>query len=527
MIEQENILIVGGGPVGLSVALDLAWRGTKSLLIDRFDGTVDHPRAGGMSVRTMEHCRRWGVADEVRESGFNADFPLNQRFCTSVDGFELATARYPSLAEAPLSDKSPEKMWRCRQMWFDPILSNAAQRSGAELRYCTELVNFEQSDEGVICTLREVESDKTYQVSTRYLVACDGGRSTIREKLGIEMDGEFLGRSLSILFKADLRSAGGGELAERFIIMTPDGPFGTITSMNGHDLWRLIVREDQEGDVDPMVHVRKAIGQADCEVEVLSIMPWRRSQMLAKSYRHGNVFLAGDSAHLMVPTGGFGANTGIGDGVDLAWKLDATIKGWGGTNLLDSYEVERRPIAARNMAAALVNYKSWNPGQELAFVCEGSSRGETARRMIGHELVKATRAEWESTGVALGYDYSGSPLCIEDGTPPLPDDPADYVASARPGRRAPHAWLEDGRSSLDLFGDGYVLLRFKESEQDELVLQEAAKKGVPLKMHDIRDPRMSALYESRLVLVRPDGHVAWRGEEVKHPAYVLDVVTGA
>jgi hypothetical protein len=250
--------------------------------------------------------------------------------------------------------------------------------------------------------------------------------------------------------------------------------------------------------------------------------------VLASQFRAGNVFLAGDAAHVMVPTGGFGANTGIGDSVDLGWKLNAMQSGWGGPKLLDTYEIERRPIAARNMAAALLNYKSWTPAAEMSRIADDTPEGARARAAIGRELVEATRAEWESTGVALGYAYLDSPLCIPDGTAPPPDDPADYVPVARAGSRAPHGWLADGRSILDLFGRGFTLLRFAEGErgEGEALLEAAARVRVPVNVQEIRNDKLQALYEQRLVLVRPDGHVAWRGPRLPELRSLLATVIG-
>jgi 2-polyprenyl-6-methoxyphenol hydroxylase-like FAD-dependent oxidoreductase len=530
-MERREVLIAGGGPIGLALALDLAWRGTPPVLVDQGDGTVDHPRAGGISIRTMEHCRRWGIAHAVRHCGFNLHLPLNQRFCVSVMGFELAVARYPSIADMPASETSPELLQRCRQMWFDPILAKAARSHGADLRYHQTLESFEQADDGVICRIADAQTGARSEIFAHYMVACDGAASGIRETLKIPMQGEVLGRSVSILFSANIRELLGGDPAERFILMRTDGPFGTITSMDGYDLWRLIVREPGEFRVetfDAASYIRGAIRSPNAEIEVLSVRPWKRQQVLARTYRSGNVLLAGDSAHVMVPTGGFGANTGIGDSVDLGWKLNAIQSGWAPQKLLDTYETERRPIALRNMAAALRNYKAWTPGSALSLIEEDSPQGAHARATIGEELVEGTRAEWESTGVALGYSYLDSPICVPDGTPVPPDDPADYIPTARPGSRAPHAWVADGWSTLDLFGRGFTLLRFagRSAEELEPLLHAAEARKLPIHIEDIRNSKIATLYAARLVLVRPDGHVAWRGEAAPPADELLAKVTG-
>jgi hypothetical protein len=337
---------------------------------------------------------------------------------------------------------------------------------------------------------------------------------------------------VSILFRANIRDTFGGEPAERYIIIRRGGPLGTITAMDGYDLYRLIVRDP--GDVrlesfDAEAQVRDAINSSNTKIEILSVRPWRRQQVLARHYRVGDIYLAGDAAHVMVPTGGFGANTGIGDSVDLAWKLNAVECGWGGAKLLDSYETERRPIAKRNMAAAIRNYGAWTPSSELSLIEDDTAAAEKARKHIGLELIENTRAEWESTGVALGYSYLDSPICISDGTSVPPDDPANYVPTARPGSRAPHGWLVDGRSLLDLYGRGFTLVRFEGDNDHELspFFDVAESRGIAVRLQEIRRDALHRLYQSRLVLVRPDGHVAWRGDHMPKPCDVLSCVTGA
>lgn len=230
----------------------------------------------------------------------------------------------------------------------------------------------------------------------------------------------------------------------------------------------------------------------------------------------------------MTPTGGFGANTGIGDAVDLGWKLDAVLSGWGGARMLDSYVIERRPAAARSMDTALANYKGWTPNSDLSRLYDESEAGATARARIGRELLEATAKEWDSSGISLGYAYGGSPLVVDDGSPAPPDEPGFYIPTARPGHRAPHVWLDKGLSTIDLFGRGFVLLRFEgdDAEEPQALLEAAKARGVPMTLTDVRDDAARRAYERRLCLVRPDGHVAWRGEALPSPAPLLNTVTG-
>lgn len=527
---DADVIILGGGPVGLAVAADLAWRGQRPILIERGDGEVVHPRAGGFTARTMEHLRRWGIADEARKY-FNPDFPLNQRFCLSVSGHELATARLGTLRETPTPPETPEKHQRCRQMYYDPIIRKRAIELGAELRMRHSVEAFADKDDHVELQVRNLETDEVLTLRTAWLVACDGGRSWVRDELGIGVQGNRLNHSLSVLLEGDIVSHGGEEAAERYIILGPKGPWANITTMEGENRqWRMNLRFDEEPDLatfDPQEAIRRAVSP-DADLKVLSILPWRRSNIIADHFQSGRILLAGDAVHVMTPTGGFGANTGIGDAVDLGWKLQAIIEGWGGDALIDSYEVERRPIAFRNVFEAERNHKAWSPAEDISRIAEDSPEGESIRRRIGEGLVEASYPEWNSIGVALGYAYLNSPLCVPDGTPPPADEPSVYRPTARPGHRAPHAWLSDGRSMLDLFGNGFVLLSFADNEADgvDALLAAAAERKVPIRVERIADGNIAALYEQPLVLVRPDGHVAWRGSQLPDAGGLIDIVRG-
>jgi 2-polyprenyl-6-methoxyphenol hydroxylase-like FAD-dependent oxidoreductase len=535
VMADTSVLVVGAGPVGLCMALELGFRGQDVLILDEGDGSVDHPRAGGVSIRTMEFFRRWGIVDDIRNCGFPDDYDLDIVFSTGLNGYELIREPYPSLGQMPTPAESPERRQRCPQMWLDPILAQAALRHpSVQLRYHTRVDRLEIDEHsGVLAFCTNIETGEQFTHSARYAVACDGATSAVRADLGIGSSGiPLLNYSVGVFFRSpDLLKITGQHDAARFIFVSPSGPVGNLTVVDGKDLWRFTYMAGKErldlDALDVQGIMRDVLGDK-VDIEILSIAPWRRSQLVADAYRSGPVFLVGDSAHTMSPTGGFGANTGFGEAVDLGWKLDAVLRGWGGEGLLDSYEVERRPIAIRNTAAATSNFKGWYSKADLSRLLEPGAEGDQLRKAVGEELVEGTRAEWESKGVILGYRYENSPICLSDGTPEPPDDNRVYVPTNRPGHRAPHAWLSDGRSTLDLFGDGFVLLDLGEDGDPlpDLLLKRAHELGVPMRRESL-PTSLETLYQSRLTLVRPDGHVAWRGDVLPDELdELLRIVTG-
>lgn len=533
-MQETSVLVIGAGPVGLSMALELGLRGQDVIVLESGDGTVDHPRAGGLSIRTMEFCRRWGILDDVRGCGFPQDYPLDIVFSTGLEGFDLIREHYPSLGEMPVPGESPERRQRCPQMWFDPILARAvAKQPSVSLRYHTRVDELiENSDGGVAVRCTDLRTGEQSVVRARFAVACDGATSRMRSALGVEMSGiPLLNYSVGVFFRSpDLLRVSSQDPAARFIFVSPEGPVGNLTVVDGRDLWRFTYMiGDTRPNIDELdveATMRQVLGEK-IKIEILSVAPWRRSQLVADEYRMGSMFLVGDSAHTMSPTGGFGSNTGIGEAVDLGWKLDAVLRGWGGDKLLDSYEVERRPIAVRNSSAATRNFKGWYSDADLSGLLDSDEAGARLRRAVGEELMAGTRAEWESKGVILGYRYEDSPICVPDGSPSPADDYRVYEPTNRAGHRAPHAWLEDGRSTLDLYGDGFVLIDLgTEADSAREIMGAAERMGIPLRREEL-PTALGSLYRTRFTLVRPDGHVAWRGDSLpEDPSVLLRTVTG-
>ncbi len=529
---ETPVLIVGGGPVGLSLAIDLSWRDVPCVLIEQGDGSVVHPKVGHISMRTMEFVRRWGLVQEVRNCGFPADYALRMVYCTTMNGHRLCSHEFPSMRDAPTPHYAAEKKQRCPQMWFDPILAAALKRhERAKVLYNHRLLDFEQNDSEVIAHIQG--PDKVRDIRSKYLVACDGANSGIRQALGIGMEGNpILSRSIAIYFRSpELLAKTNQGPAERYTFVGPEGTWGNLTAVDGDQFWRLTVYGSSASvDVasfDAAAWVRRCLAREDIGFDILSVLPWRRSQLVAEKYQAGRIFIAGDAAHTMSPTGGFGMNTGIGDAVDLGWKLEASLNGWGGANLLASYESERKPIGRRNADFSAGNYYNLTSIEDCSEIEQPSARGAEKRVEIGAQLKAATLSEYESAGVILGYRYEESPICVPDGAPAPPDLPDQYIPAARPGSRAPHFWLSPDKSVIDLFGRGFVLLRFKPVDTSEFVAA-AERQRIPLQVHSISDEQGAALYERNLVLVRPDGHVAWRADcSPEDPSATLSRVTGA
>ena len=529
------VLIVGGGPVGLALALDLGWRGVPCTLVEQGDGEIVDAKMFATGIRTVEFCRRWGIAGEVKNWGFPRDFPFDNVFATSLTGHEIGRIKMPSIAETKPFGCSPEAFAHCPQFVFDPILARAARaHPSVTLRYRCTLTGFREEADCVVADLHDAATGRREPLRARHMVACDGFGSSVRKALGIEMRGvPFLNRSVNVMLRTpDLSAIHPKGNAGRFVLVGPEGPWASLTPADGRERWRLMIHGEEVDEpqaVDAAAEVRRAAGR-DFDFEILSVGHWVRRRMVADRYGQGRVFLAGDAVHVMPPNGGLGMNTGIGDAADLGWKLAAVHFGWGGAHLLDSYEAERRPVGIRQCDEAMRNFERYGGRRAVPKILDETPEGRAARAGLGERLASGNRMAWENPlHTHLGYRYDGSPICLPDGAPPgEPEDTRDYRPSSHPGGRAPHAWLPDGRSTLDLFGRGFTLLRFTGAPDAGALVAAAAARGVPLDIVAVDDPEIGALYERKLVLVRPDGHVAWRGDALPgDPVQLIDRVRGA
>lgn len=524
--------------MGLALAGDLGFRGIACTLIERTDGRVAQPKMDMVGIRTMEYCRRWGIVPWVHEAGYNRAYPQDCAWVTSLAGYEFGREVFPAPQDEKCPPQSPQKRERCPQNFFDPVLKRFAQRSaGVHIEYETELVGFDERADGVTATVRDLKRGIERKIEADFLVGTDGGASLVRQSLGIRMTGEpTLTYTTNVVFRCDgLEALHDKKPAYRYIFIGPEGTWATLVAINGRDQWRFSLVGDETRQTPTEAQLRDAIVRAvgrPFDFEILSMLPWIRRQLVAESYGTKRVFIAGDAAHLTSPTGGFGMNTGIQDAVNLAWKLAGTLQGWGGEQLLPSYGFEQKPVAERNVAEATDNLKrmlSPRVNAPSKQVFEDGPGAEQARIEFGNRYTEQMKREWFSIGIHLGYVYEGSPIVVPDGTPRPPDDVSTYVQTARPGSRAPHVWLAENESTLDLFGKEFVLLRFGKAAPDVRAFEVAAARcKLPFRVVTLDHAQAAALYERQLVLVRPDGQVAWRADTVPADAQrIIDIVRGA
>ena len=531
------VLIAGAGPVGLSLAIELAYRGIQSLVVEQSDGTVEFPTTNLANTRTCEHLRRWGISDKMRyESGYPTDYPRNYLFVTRMTGYEIARFDHPSNGDpAARSPFSPEGRLWISKPYFDPVLRAHAQSlPQVRIRYETSFESFDQPGQSVKAEILDKKTGRKEIIEADYLVGCDGGRSNIRRALDIKYQGVFSqGMNVAVLFRSPLLAYTKHGPAVQYQIINSQIN-GAIAAVDGKELWRLNVRnvKQEELDVfDAPQKIRYALGES-IPFELLAVRPWTGHCVVAERYQNGRVFLAGDAAHLNWPAGGFGMNTGIGDAVDIGWKLAAVVQGWGGAHLLDSYTAERKPIAminvneAAEMRASFDNQTPFSPQIE-----DDSDAGKQLRKKARATTMRTRAKEFQhdSAGIELGYRYENSPICVSDGTPAPPLDHGLYVASTWPGVRAPHAWLKDGRSTLDLFGKGFTSLNLSgKNAGTTRIANVASAIGLPLEFITLDEPGVRAAYERDFVLIRPDGHVAWRGDALpENASAIIDKVRGA
>lgn len=529
--QETQVLIVGGGPVGLSAAVEMGRLGVRCVIVEpRQVLSQIVPRAKTTSIRTMEHFRRWGLADRIRQvAPLKVDWSQDVVFCTTLLGHEVTRFHNCFGLSPQRANMSAESGQQIAQPLVEEVLREAvSDMETCQLCLGWSLHTLEQDDHKVRATIVNQRGEQR-QIEAAYVVGCDGARSVVRAKMGAYYEGSSDQRSnLGIVFKAP-------GLAERlphgpavqYWVLNPASP-GLMGRMDMKDQWWAGINNVAAitNQVDPIVLIHRLIG-AEIEVEVLGTDPWTARMLLANRYQNKRVFLAGDAAHLNPPWGGHGFNTGIGDAVNIGWKLTAMLNGWGGNNLLTSYEAERRPVAEQTIEEATTNMSVLAPELSNPQLDVEGVVGEQARSSAAKAIQAAKDREFHSLGLVLGYQYEASPVIVYDGTPSYQQG-QDYEPNARPGGRLPHRWVANGTSLYDQLGNGLSLLRLRDDGDPTPLVEAATSRGVPLELVELRGEAIEECYGASLLLVRPDQHVAWRGTSITGPmaGAVIDQVRG-
>jgi 2-polyprenyl-6-methoxyphenol hydroxylase-like FAD-dependent oxidoreductase len=536
--ERTQVLIVGAGPCGLMLANELGRRGIAAVVLDQKPGTAFNPQANATQARTMEHYRRLGFADEIRALGMPADFPTDVAYFTRFAKYELARFPLPSAREARAlattlcgSWSAAELPHRVAQKFVEQVLRrHAAALPSVTLRYGWRVTRFIRHGQYVEAHAEPVAGGAPAAIRSDYLVGADGARSLVRQAMGWRYGGEtgivrdFVGGRMYAVYcrvpefygavphRPAWMNVSFNPLRRSFMpAIDGKGEFAFHTQLKAHEDE---ARIDEAGAADM---VRQAIG-APLAVEVLARDTWTAGHALvAEHYGEGRVFIGGDAAHLFTPTGGLGYNTAVEDAVNLGWKLAAVLKGRAGRRLLESYEIERRPLALRNTAHAKRFADSLGNFEPAPEIEQATPAGEAARRHAGAYLAQHGRAEFDIPGITFGGRYDGSPAIVSDGSAPPPDTANSYVPSACPGGRPPHHWLADGRSLYDLFGFEWTLLCLRSP---------AALEAPDVELLALPDDSLRELYGADFALIRPDQIVAWRGNGAGEARRALEKLRG-
>lgn len=545
---EIDVLVAGGGPCGLMLANELGRRGIRCLVVDSKPGTAFNPQANATQARTMEHFRRLGFADEIRRLGLPPDHPTDIVYLTRYADHELARIELPTAAEAVTRIKEMSGSWsaaelphRVSQKLVEAVLRKHAQGwPGADVRYGWTLLQFSERDAGIAAAIQRSGGGALVPVHARYLVGADGARSQVRRQLGIEWGGttgtkrQFMGGKM---FAVYLRCPGFHSVLRHpkawMYVAVNHERRSFMASVDGVSEYAfhaaLHPGEDAENwtEADARRVFAQAVGK-EIPIEILSMGTWIAGHALvAEQFRSGRVFLAGDAAHLFTPTGGLGYNTAVEDAVNLAWKLASVIRGQAPAALLDSYEIERKPLAIRNTGFARRFADSIGLFIVTETLEESSPHGEAERQRASRYLNEHARLEFNIPGVTFGGRYDGSPIIVGDGADLPADDPNIYTPTASPGGRPPHYWLEDGSSLFDKFHAEWTLLALGRGAPVAEPFERGAEVlGIDLRVVRLPQPQLLALYEQPLVLIRPDQIVAWRGRDARHASEVLTRVIG-
>ena len=532
-MEHFDVVVIGAGPAGLATAIELGHRGVSCLVLEQNERVGLQPRAKTTNVRTREHLRRWGIADDLRKaSRLPADYPANIVFATRLNGWLLTRIGDAMNCSPERNDQYSEAaQWVPQYLLEEVMRAHAVTLPGVQIRFDSTFLSAEQTPDAVTVTASTRQDSASFSVRCRFLIGADGARSAVRDAIGATMQGAHgIAQNLNVQFRAPalakLHQLGP---AIMYWLINNELPC-VMGPMEGEDIWYFaaprLAGDFSNLDVTKLLHRATGI---EFEMEILGVSPWLAHSLLADLYSAGRIFLAGDACHLHPPFGGYGMNMGVADGVDLAWKIAAILHGWGDATLLESYEVERRPVHRMVIEEAVANYGLLGNHLSLPGLEDVGLRGDATRREVGDVIFAAKLREFRTLGVVLGTRYADSPLIVPDGTPPPPQHSMIYRPSSFPGCLAPHLWLADGSSLYDHFGAGFTLLATDAAGKGVLPFAEAtaAEHGVPLTGLAPDDERLRHRYMAGLCLIRPDQHVAWRGDALPEDfGALLRQVTG-
>lgn len=543
---KTKVLIVGGGPVGLTLAMDLAWRGIDVVVAERRPlNDPPNVKCGQIGARSMEIFRRLGVADKLRGIGLPADYPNDIVSATSVTGIELSRVLIPARgARGTAAATGPDTAWptpehthRCNQKFFEPVLfAHAAEQSRVRILHRTEITNLAQGEQAVTVSAVDLDGGSRTSIACDFLVGCDGASSLVRKSIGSEFVGSpVLQYAQSFHVRApQLRSRLPGKPAWLYFSLN-SRRCGVTMAVDGRDTWNMqnfsYPGETGLDHLDRDWVIRSILGVgSNFEYELLSYEDWIARRLVASKFRDRRVFICGDAAHVWMPLGGFGMSAGIADAANLAWKLAGVLHGWATPEILDAYEAERRPITDQaSRIISDIGSQVMMQRHELSPDIERlDAIGEAARAAAG-QLAYALDVEQQCCGgLNFGYHYDRSPIIVYDGEQAPTYTMGTFTSTTVPGCRVPHVWVEGRRSLYDAMGPDYTLLRLDPTTRVTGIVAAAAQRSLPLEVLDVRSPEASELYRHRLVLVRPDQHVAWRGDaEPADPLDLVDLVRGA
>ncbi len=548
MIETP-VLIVGGGPIGLTLALFLSNLGIRSVVVNERTQTTTHPKLDVVNCRSMEIFRHLGLAEQIRDAGNPRSANQYSAYAASASGpyYSVMSDRHVIYASVDVANEKIrsctdgtlplETMQRIAQMHLEPVLLQAATANELiDVRFGHRLFGFEQDETGVSALVHRTDTGEAIQFRANYLIGCDGPTSRVRNFLNIDYDATW--DLMGELFIVHIRS---DEIAPLYPNNEPY--WHTWLSRPGYS--GLLVSPDASRN-DYVIHrpypprgeetidaiVERAVGKK-INYELVQSGGWKPQFLVANSFGRGRVWLAGDSVHHYMPTGGLGMNTGVCEAHNLAWKLAARLAGWGGDKLIQSYEDERLPIARRNRDHVKENaacvFEAQFPRTDA--LLDDSPAGEANRAAMAHAFESRLSRLYESFGAEIGYRYQGSPIVAAEAGPSKPYGTETYVPTAEPGARLPSAFTSDGRAVFDLLDPrGFTLLLTVPLDHVQLEPLAKAAKGVglPLKLIALNEPALASLYEASILLIRPDQHIAWRGVTPhEDPVSLINLVRGA